>query len=113
MKDSPGLLEAADKFELIRAIEEKVQFLNRYLSEPESPRMAASRLLGKIIQEKFKVKPGNNNYIASVLESGEIYYFLINFENLKQDIFDFVSISAGEIKVNYMAIFGKSQSSAD
>lgn len=113
LKDSPGLLEAADKFELIKSVQEKVQFLNRFLSEPESPRMAASRLLGKIIKEKFRVKPGDNNYIASVLESGEIYYFLINFKNLKQDIFDFVSISAGEIKVNYMAIFGKSQSSAD
>lgn len=113
LKDSPGLLEAADKFELIRSINEKVEFINRYLSQPETPRLAASRLMGKIAQEKFKVKPGKNNYIASVLQSGEIYYFLIDFDKLKQDIFDKVSISAGEIKVNYMAIFGKSGSTGD
>ena len=106
-------MEAADKFELIRSINEKVEFINRYLSQPETPRLAASRLMGKIAQEKFKVKPGKNNYIASVLQSGEIYYFLIDFDKLKQDIFDKVSISAGEIKVNYMAIFGKSGSTGD
>ena len=113
LKDSPGLLEAASKFELIRSIQEKVEFLDRYLSQPDSPRMAASRLMGKIAKEKFIVKPGQNNYIASVLKSGEIYYFLIDFNKLKQDIFDKVSISAGEIKVNYMAIFGKSDASGD
>jgi len=113
LKESPGLLEAANKFELIRSISEKVDFLDRYLSQPDTPRLAASRLMGKIAGEKFKVKPGKDNYIASVLESGEIFYFLIDFDKLKQDIFDKVSISAGEIKVNYMAIFGKSQSPAD
>ena len=113
LKDSPALLESADQFELIRSIKEKVEFVERYLGSPKSPRMAASRMIGKIAEEKLKIKPGNKNYIASVLESGEIYFFLIDFAQLKQDIFDKVTISAGEIKVDFMSIFGKSTSSGE
>ena len=113
LKESPALLESADQFELIRSIKEKVEFVERYLGSPKSPRMAASRMIGKIAEEKLKIKPGNNNYIASVLESGEVYFFLIDFKQLKQDIFEKVTISAGEIKVDFMSIFGKSASSGE
>ena len=110
LKNTPGLLEAASTFELIRSVKEKVDFINSLLQSPSEPRQAASLLMGRLAKEKFKVKPGNNNYIASVLESGEIYYFLIDFKKFKEiDLLDKVTVSAGEIKVDYMSIFGKSK----
>ena len=110
LKNSPGLLEAASTFELIRSVKEKVDFIDSLLQSPSEARQAASLLMGRLAKEKFKVKPGDNNYIASVLESGEIYYFLIDFKKFKaMDLLDKVTVSAGEIKVDYMSIFGKSK----
>lgn len=110
LKNTPGLLEAASTFDLIRSVKEKVDFIDSLLKFPEDARTAASLMMGRLAKEKFEKKPGNNNYIASVLESGEIYYFLIDFKKFKDiDLLDKVSVSAGEIKVDYMSIFGKSK----
>lgn len=110
LKNTPGLLQAAATFELIRSVKEKVDFIDSLLNSPKDARTAASLMMGRLAKEKFEKKPGNNNYIASVLESGEIYYFLIDFKKFKDmDLLDKVSVSAGEIKVDYMSIFGKSK----
>jgi len=114
LKNTPGLLQAASTFELIRAVKEKVDFIDSLLQSPSEPRQAASLLMGRLAKEKFKVKPGDKNYIASVLESGSIYFFLIDFKKFKElDLLDKVTVSAGELKVDYMSIFGKSESPAD
>lgn len=114
LKNTPGLLEAASTFELIRAVKEKIDFVERMLKGATEPRQAASLLMGRLAKSKFQVKPGDQNYIASVLESGSIYYFFIDFKKLKElDLLDKVTVSAGELKVDYMSIFGKSGSPAD
>ena len=106
LKNSPGLLEASNQFELIRSIKEKVDFVDRVLEKPEDARDGASRLIGRIAKEKFKVKPGDGNYIASMTPNGDIHFFHIVLSKLEQDLLDKVSISAGEVKVDFMSIFG-------
>jgi len=113
LKNTPGLLQAASTFHLIRSVKEKVDFIDGLL-KPTDAKSAASNMMGRLAKEKFVKKPGDGNYIASVLESGEIYYFYIDFEKLKNvDLLDKVSVSAGELKVDYMSLFGKSAPSGD
>jgi len=106
IKNAPGLLDAAAQFDFIRSLKEKIEMVDRVLGNPEGPREAASKTLGRIAKEKFKVKPGLGNYIASTLSNGDIHFFHVTEEKLDVDLLDKVSISAGEVKVNFMALFG-------
>ena len=106
IKQAPGLLEASTQFEFIRSLKEKMEMVDRVLDNPENARDAASKMLGRIAKEKFAVKPGFGNYIASTLSNGDIHFFHVTEDKLNVDLLDKVSISAGEIKVNYMALFG-------
>jgi len=106
-KQSPGLLEAADKFELIKDIKEKVESVDRILHDPETPERAASLLLSKIIETKFELKPGNGGYIASVLPNADVHFFYIDFKKLRAaDLLKHSSIVDGNIAVDFMAVFG-------
>lgn len=106
VKNAPGFLAAASQFDFIRSLKEKIEMVDRVLENPADPREAASKTLGRIAKEKFKVKPGFGNYIASTLSNGDIHFFHVLEDKLDVDLLDKVSISAGEVKVNYMALFG-------
>ena len=107
LKTNEGLLQAANQFELIRSIKEKVEMVDRVLDEPESAEEATSRLIGRLAKAKFTVKPGDGNYIASVKSDGDIHFFYIDFEKFDEtDMTDKVAIVGGEIAVDFMALFG-------
>lgn len=107
LKSNEGLLKAADQFELIRSIKEKVEMVDRILEQPESANEATSRLISRLAKEKFAAKPGDGNYIASVKPDGDIHFFYIDFNNFeKTDMTDKVAIVGGEIAVDFMALFG-------
>lgn len=106
VKNAPGLLDASTQFDFIRSLKEKIEMVDRVLGNPENPKEAASKTLGRIAKEKFTVKPGFGNYIASTLSNGDIHFFHVTEDKLDVDLLDKVSISAGEVKVNYMALFG-------
>ena len=106
VKNAPGFLAAASQFDFIRSLKEKIDMVDRVLQNPKSPEEAASKTLGRIAKEKFKVKPGFGNYIASTLKNGDIHFFHVTEEALDVNLLDHVSISAGEVKVDYMALFG-------
>lgn len=106
VKNAPGLLDASTQFDFIRSLKEKIEMVDRVLGNPENPKEAASKTLGRIAKEKFTVKPGFGNYIASTLSNGDIHFFHVTKDKLDVDLLDKVSISAGEVKVNYMALFG-------
>ena len=107
LKSNQGLLEAANQFELIRSIKEKVEMVDRVLEEPESAEEATSRLIGRLAKAKFTVKPGDGNYIASVKPDGDIHFFYIDFAKFDEtDMTDKVAIVGGEIAVDFMALFG-------
>lgn len=106
VKNAPGFLAAASQFDFIRSLKEKIDMVDRVLQNPKSPEEAASKTLGRIAKEKFKVKPGFGNYIASTLKSGDIHFFHVTEAALDVNLLDHVSISAGEVKVDYMALFG-------
>ena len=107
LKTNEGLLQAANQFELIRSIKEKVEMVDRVLEEPESAEEATSRLIGRLAKAKFTVKPGDGNYIASVKPDGDIHFFYIDFEKFDEtDMTDKVAIVGGEIAVDFMALFG-------
>ena len=106
IKDTPGFLEASAQFDFIRSLKEKVEMVDRVLLKPENSRQAASRMLSRIAKEKFEEKPGLGNYIASTLPNGDIHFFHVTEDKLDVDLLDHVSVSAGEIKVNFMALFG-------
>ena len=107
LKSNQGLLEAANQFELIRSIKEKVEMVDRVLEEPESAEEATSRLIGRLAKAKFTVKPGDGNYIASAKPDGDIHFFYIDFAKFDEtDMTDKVAIVGGEIAVDFMALFG-------
>lgn len=107
LKSNEGLLQAANQFELIRSIAEKVEMVDRVLEEPESADEATSRLIGRLAKEKFTAKPGDGNYIASVKPDGDIHFFFIDFQKFEEtDMTDKVAIVGGEIAVDFMALFG-------
>ena len=107
LKSNEGLLQAANQFELIRSIKEKVEMVDRVLEEPENAEQATSKLIGRLAKEKFTVKPGDGNYIASVKPDGDIHFFFIDFEKFEEtDMTDKVAIVGGEIAVDFMALFG-------
>lgn len=106
VKNAPGFLAAASQFDFIKSLKEKVDMVDRVLGSPKSAEEAASKTLGRIAKEKFKVKPGFGNYIASTLKSGDIHFFHVQEADLDVNLLDHVSISAGEVKVNFMALFG-------
>ena len=107
LKNNTALLEAADQFELIKSIAEKVEMVDRMLQQPEDAEQATSRLIGRLAKAKFETKPGDGNYIASVKPDGDIHFFYIDFKKFEEvDMTDKVAIVGGEIAVDFMALFG-------
>ena len=107
LKNAPGLFEAADNFELIKSIAEKVAMVDSELNNPRDAQEATSRMIGRLAKAKFTVKPGDGNYIASVKPDGDIHFFYIDFNKLDEvDLSDKVAIVGGEIAVDFMKVFG-------
>ena len=56
---------------------------------------------------KFKTKPGDEGYIASAIIEGEIHFFYIDFDKLRQaNLLELVEIKGSEIAVDFKSIFG-------
>lgn len=107
IKDSGILAEGASQFELIAGIKEKLDILNSELNSPSDSLEATKALLTRIVMSKFNTKPGDEGYIASALIQGEIHFFYIDFDKLRQsNLLDLVEIRGGEIAVDFKSIFG-------
>jgi hypothetical protein len=107
IKDSGILAEGASQFELIAGIKEKLDILNSELNSPSDSVEATKALLSRMVMSKFNTKPGDEGYIASALIEGEIHFFYIDFDKLRQsNLLDLVEIKGGEIAVDFKSIFG-------
>ena len=107
VKDSGILSQEAEKFEIIRNIKEKLELLDSELQNPEDPSDAAKAVLSRLVMTKFKTKPGDEGYIASAVIEGEVHFFYIDFDKLRQaNLLELVEIKGGEISVDFKSIFG-------
>jgi len=107
VKDSGILSQEAEKFEIIRNIKEKLELLDSELQNPEDPSDAAKAVLSRLVMSKFKTKPGDEGYIASAIIEGEVHFFYIDFDKLRQaNLLELVEIKGSEIAVDFKSIFG-------
>ena len=107
IKDSGILAEGASQFELIAGIKEKLDILDDALNSPVDSVQATKALLSRMVMAKFNTKPGDEGYIASALIEGEIHFFYIDFDKLRQsNLLELVEIKGGEIAVDFKSIFG-------
>lgn len=108
VKDSGILSQEAEKFEIIRNIKEKLELLDSELQNPGDPSDAAKAVLSRLVMSKFKTKPGDEGYIASAIIEGEVHFFYIDFDKLRQaNLLELVEIKGSEIAVDFKSIFGQ------
>jgi hypothetical protein len=107
VKDSGILSQEAEKFEIIKSIKEKLDALDSELNSPTDVEDAAKAVLSRLVMSKFSTKPGDEGYIASAVIEGNIHFFYIDFDKLRQaDLLNLVEIKGGEIAVDFKSIFG-------
>ena len=107
VKDSGILAEGASQFELIAGIKNKLDILDEALDSPTDSVAASKSLISRMVMSKFNTKPGDEGYIASALIQGEIHFFYIDFDKLRQsNLLELVEIKGGEIAVDFKSIFG-------
>jgi len=107
VKDSGILSQEAEQFEIIRNIKEKLDALDNELDSPSDVEDAAKAVLSRLVISKFSTKPGDEGYIASAVIEGNIHFFYIDFDRLRQaDLLNLVEIKGGEIAVDFKSIFG-------
>ena len=82
--------QLASTYPLFSTIKNNIDSLVGTLGDFNTSEEGASSMAHKLVSSKLKRKPGDGNFLASVLENGDVRFFAIDLEKMKNDD-DFLS----------------------
>ena len=97
----------ASKYPIFKTIKDNIDYINKELGNPDTSEDAAKAMAHKLVSSKLSRKPGNGGYLANVLKDGDIRFFAIDLEKVKDSdalLSDF-NVKQSAIYVNFSKLF--------
>ena len=98
----------AGKYPIFKTLKDNIDYINKELDNPSSPEEAAKAMAHKLVSSKLSRKPGNGGYLANVLKNGDVKFFAIDLDTVKDSdalLSDF-NVKQSAIYVNFSKLFG-------
>ena len=74
----------ATRYPIFKTLKDNIDTLNTQLNNPDTPEIAAKAMTLKMLTSKLGRKPGDGGYLANVLKNGDVKFFAINLDKLKE-----------------------------
>ena len=101
-----NLDELADVYDVFKDLNNNFKNLMKYTDNPEEPLEMARMVMQSICLRKFGRKPGLGHFIAEAGRDGQIHWFRVSRQRIEsEDLLKYVSVTGGEISVNYQKLF--------
>jgi hypothetical protein len=98
----------AGKYSIFKTLKDNIDYINKELDNPDTVEDASKAIALKLISSKLSRKPGNGGYLANVLKNGDIKFFAIDLDKVKDSdalLSDF-NVKQSAIYVNFSKLFG-------
>ena len=74
----------ATRYPIFKTLKDNIDTLNTQLNNPDTPEIATKAMTLKMLTSKLGRKPGDGGYLANVLKNGDVKFFAINLDKLKE-----------------------------
>jgi hypothetical protein len=104
----PDLESLASQYSIFATIKQNIDTLNQSLNNPKDAKDGAQAMAYKMIESKLGRKPGNGGYLANVLKNGDIKFFKIELDKVKDNegLLDNFAAKQSAIYLDFGKIFG-------
>jgi hypothetical protein len=104
----PDLESLASQYSIFATIKQNIDTLNQSLNNPKDAKDGAQAMAYKMIESKLGRKPGNGGYLANVLKNGDIKFFKIGLDKVKDNegLLDNFAAKQSAIYLDFGKIFG-------
>ena len=100
----------ADEYPLFKNVKTNVDkiYSSLDISDGDSATEMARKMAIKLLQPKLSRKPGDGNHLANVKDDGDIKFFQIDFDKLKdsEDLLNDFVVKQSAININFEKIWG-------
>jgi hypothetical protein len=102
------LNDLASKYSIFKTLKENIDIINNALSNPDNAKDASTAMAYKMLESKLGRKPGDGGFLANILKNGDIKFFAIDLEKLKNsdNLLDNFSTKQSAIYLNFNKVFG-------
>lgn len=107
LEQKVDLESLAGKYPIFKTIKDNIDFINKELGNPDTAEEAAKAMAHKLVSSKLSRKPGNGGYLANVLKNGDVKFFAIDLDKIKDSdalLSDF-NVKQSSINVNFSKLF--------
>ena len=104
----PDLETLASQYSIFSTIKQNIDTLNQSLNSPKDAKEGAQAMAYKMVESKLGRKPGNGGYLANVLKNGDIKFFKIELDKVKDNegLLDNFAAKQSAIYLDFGKIFG-------
>jgi hypothetical protein len=104
----PDLESLASQYSIFATIKQNIDTLNQSLNNPKDAKEGAQAMAYKMVESKLGRKPGNGGYLANVLKNGDIKFFKIELDKVKDNegLLDNFAAKQSAIYLDFGKIFG-------
>lgn len=104
----PDLESLASQYSIFSTIKQNIDTLNQSLNSPKDAKEGAQAMAYKMVESKLGRKPGNGGYLANVLKNGDIKFFKIELDKVKDNegLLDNFAAKQSAIYLDFGKIFG-------
>jgi hypothetical protein len=104
----PDLETLASQYSIFSTIKQNIDTLNQSLNNPKDAKEGAQAMAYKMVESKLGRKPGNGGYLANVLKNGDIKFFKIELDKVKDNegLLDNFAAKQSAIYLDFGKIFG-------
>lgn len=104
----PDLESLASQYSIFSTIKQNIDTLNQSLNSPKDAKEGAQAMAYKMVESKLGRKPGNGGYLANVLKNGDIKFFKIELDKVKDNegLLDNFAVKQSAIYLDFGKIFG-------
>ena len=104
----PDLESLASQYSIFATIKQNIDTLNQSLNNPKDAKDGAQAMAYKMVESKLGRKPGNGGYLANVLKNGDIKFFKIELDKVKDNegLLDNFAAKQSAIYLDFSKIFG-------
>jgi hypothetical protein len=74
----------ATRYPIFKTLKDNIDILNTQLNNPDTPEIAAKAMALKMLTSKLGRKPGDGGYLANILKNGDVKFFAINLNKIKE-----------------------------
>ena len=107
LSKNSNLVEEYPLFKNIKSNVDRV-YNTLNLEDSDSPKEMGRKMAIALLQPKLKRKPGDGNHLANVKDNGDVKFFQIKFDELKdsEELMKDFEVKQSAIRINFDKIWG-------